>query len=164
VKRKFLDPNQRASKRDNPMLPMTDDTRFAIMLVAACGLLFAVTALSLRSLWDSRRGLFVYWDGHRMRAISPITAILRLDRLMTEERFSLHCDARLAAGGNRKALAAVGRAVTEVFELPPPDRHGLTDRQCLSLFVAFLIYLHRTERAARLYAARTQFRIAEAHR
>lgn len=90
---------------------------------------------------DSRRGLFLYSDGKNTRSIDPIAAILGLE---SDPKFRFDRHPKLAAEGDKEAIAIVAAAVRSVFGIPEytaPGKPGLTVVECYRLLQAFALYV-----------------------
>lgn len=101
---------------------------------------------------ESRRGLFVYSDGKRVRSVDPITAILTLEA-HKDFRFDRH--PKQAAEGDKEAIAICADAVREAFGVPPyvaPGKPGLTVAECYSLLQAFGRYVALQKKSINLSA------------
>lgn len=99
---------------------------------------------------ESRRGLFLYSDGHRTRAIDPIEAIMALEA-DPEFRFDLH--PKRADEGDQEAVQIIARAVRSVFRVPEfsePGKPGLTVVECYRLLQAFAIYAEALKKNIRV--------------
>lgn len=105
---------------------------------------------------ESRRGLFVYSDGKRVRSVDPISAILTLEA-HKDFRFDRH--PKQAADGDKEAIAICADAVREAFSVPAysaPGKPGLTVAECYSLLQAFGRYVALQKKSISLSATFAQ--------
>ncbi len=89
---------------------------------------------------ESRRGLFRFSDGIRIRAVDPIAVILSMEE-HPDFRFDIH-PKRVEEEGELEATTMMVDAIRKAFAVPEftsPKLPGLTVQECLQLYDAFAV-------------------------
>jgi hypothetical protein len=89
------------------------------------------------------REVFPFWDGRRQRLADPL-AVHRA--LLTNPNFDAKLDPQIAAVPTVDGLKAMGRlaaAVRLAFGVADISGGGLTDAECMALYIAFGNYIGR---------------------
>jgi hypothetical protein len=101
---------------------------------------------------DSEREIFVYWDGTRERKGDPLAIHRALLTMDPEKEFDIKTDPQVTAVPTIAGLRATGRlagAVRKAFGIRTVDEGGLTDGECLRLFVQFGSLIRELQEDAR---------------
>jgi hypothetical protein len=104
---------------------------------------------------DADREIFEYWDGQRVRRGDPL-AIHRTIICAPEEEFNIKVDPKAARVPTPEGLLATGRMaaiVRKAFDVKSVDEGGLTDGECIRLFVEFGALIRVLEDDARPLAS-----------
>jgi hypothetical protein len=104
---------------------------------------------------DGEREIFEYWDGTRTRKGDPL-AIHRALVCMPTEEFNIDVDPKVSRVPTPEGLLATGRmaeAVRKAFGIKQVDEGGLTDGECIRLFIEFGALIRELEDAGRPLAS-----------
>ncbi|MFO1040975.1 MAG: hypothetical protein U0941_04270 [Planctomycetaceae bacterium] len=106
----------------------------------------------LTRLGQDPRGLFVFFDGCRWRAVDP----LQVTRdLFSHPQFDWDETPKLLMTGKAtvqlEAFRLIGCAVRSAFGIPGVDSGGLTERECLDLLTGFRQYLGDVKKNGSLF-------------
>jgi hypothetical protein len=104
---------------------------------------------------DADREIFEYWDGQRIRRGDPL-AIHRAIICAPEEEFNIKVDPKVARVPTPEGLLATGRMaaiVRKAFGIKSVDEGGLTDGECIRLFIEFGALIRVLEDDARPLAS-----------
>jgi len=98
------------------------------------------------------RGLFVFFDGRRWRAVDPLSVARQL---FTHAEFDWDETPQLLLTGQSlmqlEAFRVIGEAVRTAFAVRAVSAGGLSDRECLELLTAFRTYLGDVKKNGSLF-------------
>lgn len=98
-------------------------------------------------LWSRRRKIFRFWDGHRTRAVDPVSAAIALK----EHPSFLRRHLREAMEGDIEAQKIVAATACDVFDAKPLDAkgRGLSTAERIELVMGFDLYLSALKKNSR---------------
>lgn len=94
-----------------------------------------------------RRDIFTYWNGRRYRKADPF-AIYR--GLATHPTFDWEADPPMLSVPDIDAVLEaslkIATAIRDVFDIPPVDQGGLTERECADLLKQYCAYQYAVKK------------------
>lgn len=92
----------------------------------------------LRARWQRReRAIFAYWDGRALRRVDPLLAWYSM---LDDPQFNLDRHPAGVDRGERESIEITAGMVRRVFRVLPLNQQGLTEQECLQLFLDFMAY------------------------